>query len=84
MSSSRRLYDCADRVLRRMQGLQDQLAGAIEKANDLALGALGDGATPLAAVLAVLNNNVDLLMSVDGRVDELTARLETVSTGGDE
>lgn len=76
LALARRLYEGADRVLRRLQGLQDQLRGAIEKANEMAHSALGDSSTPLGAILAVLNNNVDLLMAMDSQVDDLGAKLE--------
>ncbi len=59
--------------------LASELTRTVDTVNDVAAGSMGDPETPLGAVVRILNNQLQALNQMEGRVDELEGEVAAIA-----
>lgn len=73
-----RLYGRAQQVASALNAVASELTYSVDKINELASASLGDPNTPMGSVVRVLNNQLQALGQIEGRIQELDRQVEGV------
>jgi len=74
-----RLYARAEAASAALMGLGNELHVTVTNVNELSAASMGDPSNPLTAVVRILNNQLQALTQIEGRIGELTSELERMS-----
>lgn len=77
-----RLYARAEALSTALVSLGEELGSAVADVNELSGAAAGDPASPLGAVVRILNNQLLALSQVESRVSSLEGELRELQGGG--
>jgi len=74
-----RLYARAEAVSGALLALGGELQATVSSINELSAASLGEASTPLGAIVRILNNQLQALSQVEGRVNDLGGELERLA-----
>lgn len=63
-----------------LNAVAGELSYSVDKINELASASLGDPNTPMGSVVRVLNNQLQALGQIEGRIQELDRQIDGVKT----